>query len=73
MVALLAETEPSVGWRTPAMILMSVDLPQPFRPTMPMRSAGSRVNETPSRMTSSPNWRVMLVALRMGMDRECTH
>ena len=72
MVALLEETEPSVGIRTPARILMSVDLPHPLRPTIPTRSPGSRVIETLSRMMSSPNWRDMLVALRMGMERECT-
>jgi hypothetical protein len=36
------------------MIFISVDLPHPLRPTMPTRSPGSTVSDTPSRMIDWP-------------------
>ncbi len=40
-------TRPESGVSTPAIIFMSVDFPEPFRPTMPMRSPSETPKETP--------------------------
>src|ERR1700730_3535827 len=44
---LSGRTEPIVGAEIPAMILPSVDLPEPDGPMMPSHSPGARRNDTP--------------------------
>src|SRR5258706_12082476 len=68
-------TSPESGSNWPAMILRKVDFPEPFRPTMPMRSRSSMVSEALSSTTSSlcrtsrsvAVKRAAIVPLRMGM------
>ena len=45
---------PEVGWCTPAMILMSVDLPAPLSPTRQVTSPARAVREAPSSATTLP-------------------
>ena len=47
---LSSRTVPVVGAETPAMILPSVDLPEPDGPMMPRHSPGARWNDTPFSM-----------------------
>ena len=42
-------TRPASGTSTPAIIFMSVLLPEPLRPTIPIRSPSETPSETPSR------------------------
>ena len=42
-------TRPASGASTPAITFISVDFPEPFRPTMPMRSPSDTPKETPTR------------------------
>src|ERR1017187_1694332 len=51
----MSVTLPASGSSLPRMILMSVDLPAPFGPTMAMRSPAITFNETSSNSSRPPN------------------
>src|SRR4051812_4932963 len=42
---------PSKSLSTPALILSSVDLPQPFRPSTPILAPGKKLRDTPLRIS----------------------
>src|ERR1700756_1239914 len=42
---------PSNSLSTPAMILSSVDLPEPFRPSTPILAPGKKLRDTPLRIS----------------------
>src|SRR3954471_23473769 len=42
---------PSKSLSTPAMILSSVDLPEPFRPSTPILAPGKKLRDTPLRIS----------------------
>src|SRR5437667_6283412 len=60
-------TNPDVGFSSPAMMLSSVDFPEPFGPIRPMTADSGRLSETSFKACTPPKFFEMLVAWRMGM------
>src|SRR6187399_2847433 len=48
---LWGRASPSMDLSTPAMILSSVDLPEPFRPSTPILAPGKKLRDTPLRIS----------------------
>ena len=53
-VPLRGTCSPASGWTTPAMILISVDLPAPFSPSTAWMRAGSQAKSTSSSARTPP-------------------